>query len=851
MIRKITSPEVFFGFQLGSDRKIARWDRIVECFRLLERQSDKIKVLDMGPSTEGNPFLLVIISSPKNLANLEHLKEVNAKISDPRGLPEDEINELIDEGRAIICQSMSLHATELGGTQMAPELAYDLLTREDEEARRILENVVFLMVPCSNPDGQIMIADWYERWLGTEYEGCNLPWLYHKYVGHDNNRDAFQTNIVESKYLAAILLRDWIPQAYCDHHHMGSYGARLYVPPHCDPIHPHADPLFWRESAWYGAHMAYKLEEAGKIGVVSGAEFPGWENYGFHNSTRYHNIAGLLTESASAKLATPMYIHPNQLSFGIRGPLRRRTFPHYKPMATFPSPWPGGWWRLRDIVEQKKIASWAILDLAARHKETVLRNAYLKAKRQSERGAEGSPYAYVILRSQHDPLTAEKLVQKLLVQGIEIKIARHEFTIDGVTYPEGTCVIFLGQPKMGAIRSLLGRTFFPDDAWTRMDDGTPLPSIDTATDTMAEFMGVRVDPIQSKFEGDFEVVADYKRPAGKLISKSQIGYVFDGRLNDSFKAVNKLQAKGVKVQRVDEEVEVGGVIFPPGAFIAPSGCEEILKELAQEIGLDFHALEEELKAESHEVEQLRVGIYQRYWGGNIDEGWTRWLLEQFEFPYMTLMDDDIKKGGLKKRLDVIILPDDPTPFITGVGVEEWWKEHRPHRPLPVYPPEYRSGIGDEGVEALKRFVENGGTLVLFNRACNFALEKLGSRVRNVVADLEPKEFLCSGSTLNAKVDTTHPLGYGMPRDALIFHWDSPVFEILPSRFNERYEVVVSYTDRDILQSGRLVGEDKIVEKIAMLSVQHGDGRAVLIGFRTQHRGQTHGTFKLLFNTLIG
>lgn len=848
MIEKVTSPEEFFGFQLGSDREIARWDKMVEYFGLLEKQSDKIKVTDMGPSTEGNPFLLVIISSPKNLANLEHIREVNAKISDPRGLSDDEINALIEEGRAVICQTMGLHATELGGTQMAPELAYDLLNRSDEETRRILENVVFLLVPCSNPDGQIMITDWYDRWLGTEYEGCNLPWLYHKYVGHDNNRDAFQTNMIESQYLATILLRDWKPQAYCDHHHMGSYGARLYVPPHNDPIHPHADPLFWRESAWYGAHMAYKLEEAGKIGVVSGAEFPGWENYGNHNSTRYHNIAGLLTESASAKLATPMYIHPNQLNFGIRGPLRRRTFPHYKPMATFPSPWPGGWWSLRDIVEQKKIASWAILDLAARHKETVLRNAYLKAIRQSERGAKGNPYAYVIPRSQHDPLTAEKLVQKLLVQGIEINIAKKELVIDDVTYPEGTYVIFLGQPKMGAIRSLLGRTFFPDDAWTRMDDGTPMPSIDTATDTMAEYMGVRVDPIQSSFVGDFEVITDYNKPMGKLLGKSQIGYVFDGRLNDSFKAVNKLLGKGVKLQRVDEEVEVGGIIFPPGAFVAPAKCEETLKEVAQEIGLDFHALEEELEAEIHDVEQLRVGIYQRYWGGNMDEGWTRWILEQFEFPYKTLMDDDIKKGDLKKWLDVIILPDDQTPLITGDGVEDWSLARG--RPL-VFPPEYRSGIGDEGINALNKFIENGGTLVMFNQTCEFALEKLGLKVRNVVKGLEPKEFLCSGSTLKAKVDTTNALGYGMPKDALILHWESPVYEILPSMYNEKYEVIVSYPEHDILQSGRLIGEDKIAGKIAMLSIQCGDGRTVLIGFRPQHRGQTHGTYKTLFNTLIG
>lgn len=847
MIQKITPPEEFFGYQLGSDRKLARWDKIVEYYWLLDKESEKIKVTDMGPSTEGNPFLLAFISSPKNLENLEHIREVNAKLNDPRGLSDDEVNGLIEEGRAVICQTMSMHADELGATQMAPELVYDLLTRSDEETTRILENVVFLLVPCSNPDGEIMITDWYAKCLGTEYEGCRLPWLYLKYIGHDNNRDAFQTNMVESQYLASILLRDWKPQAYQDHHHMGSYGARIYVAPHCDPIHPNADPIHWREAAWYGAHIAYKLEEAGKIGAVSGAEFPGWENYGAHSSVRYHNITGLLTESAGAKLATPMYIHPNQLSFGIPGPMRRQTFPHYKPMATFPSPWPGGWWRLRDIVEYQKIASWAVLDIAARHKETVLRNTYLKAMRQSERGAEGNPYAYVIPLSQHDPLTAEKMIQKLLVQGIEIHVAKKEFAIDFVTYPAGTYVIFLGQPKMGVIKNLLGRTFFPEDAWTQMDDGTPIPSIDMDTDTMAEFMGVRVDPIPSKFKGDFEVITEYNKPMGQLLGKSQVGYVFDGRLNDSFKAVNKLLGKGIKIQRVDEELEVGGIIFPPGAYVAPAGSEETLQEVAQEIGIDFHAVEK-LEAKSHEVEQLRVGIYQRYWGGNADEGWTRWILEQFEFPYKTLMDEEIKKGDLKKRLDVIILPDDPIPLITGEGVEEWALSRG--RPL-EYPPEYRSGIGDEGINALKKFVEMGGTLVTFNQSCELALETLGLKLKNLVKGLEPSEFLCSGSTLNAKVDTTHALGYGMPKDALIVHWNSPVYQILPSISNDKYEVIASYPETDILQSGRLIGEDKIAGKTAMLSAQYGDGRAILIGFRPQHRGQTHGTYKLLFNTLIG
>ena len=369
----------FFGFELGSDREIARWDKIVEYYMVLEKESDKLKVINMGPSTMGNPFLVVIISSQENLSNLDRLQAINKKISNPRGVSEDEIKSMVVEGKAVICQYMSLHATEIGGAQMAPELTFDLITRTDEETQRILDNVVFFLIPSFNPDGQIMVTDWYNKTLGTEYEGAGLPWLYHKYVGHDNNRDGDFLNMIESVYAAKIMYRDWVPQAYIDHHHMGSSGARFYVPPYCDPIRPFADPLIWREMSWYGAHIAYKLEENGKAGILNAAQYPGWGHFGWHWITPFHNIAGMLTESASAKLATPLFIHPEQLQGGSR------QFPEYEAQSNFPNPWPGGWWRLRDIVEQKKIAAWALLDLAARNKETVLRNAYLKAKRQTER----------------------------------------------------------------------------------------------------------------------------------------------------------------------------------------------------------------------------------------------------------------------------------------------------------------------------------------------------------------------------------------------------------------------------------------------------------------------------------
>ncbi len=829
---KITPPEFFFGFQLGADRKIARWDKIVEYFYLLEKESPRIKVINMGPTTMGQPFLLVIISAPENLSRLDRIKEINQRISDPRQVGPEEIPLLISQGKAIVCQSMSLHADEIGGTQMAPELAYDLLSRNDAETRRILENVVFLLIPSFNPDGQIMVTDWYYRTLDTEYEGTPLPYLYHKYAGHDNNRDGDFLNLQESIYAARILYQEWKPQAYVDHHHMGSYGARFYVPPYCDPIRPYADPLLWRELAWFGGHIAYRLEEAGKTGVINDAIFPGWGHFGWHWITPFHNIVGMLTESASARLASPLFIQPDQLRAGSL------QFPAYEAQSNFPHPWEGGWWRLRDIVEQQKISAWAVLDLAARHRETLLYNSYLKAARQTERGAREKPRAFIIPAEQHDRLTAVKLVNTLLQSGIEIHRLASELQADGLIYPAGSFLISLAQPKRGLIMNLLGRTIYPDNYWTRSRDGSPQRPYDLATHTMAEFMGVRVDPLDNLPEARLELI---DRPI-KLNGKVQVGaagYKLDGRLNDSFTAVSLLLDNKIQVLRSDLKTDE----LNPGDFIVPQAPSAVLESIASRTGVDFWPLNSLPAEGTHRVRRLRVGLYQRYYTGNMEEGWTRLLLEKFELPYLTIKDEDIKSGRLSRKIDLLILPADSTAMIMGEGEET-------SRRRGNFPPEYRSGLGPAGLEKLKEFINRGGVLVCLGAAGNFAVEKFGLRLRNAVADIDSNEFFCPGSTLKASFDNLNPLAYGLPEKGLVLFFSSPAYEILPGNDSEKYRVVVRYAERELLQSGWLVGEKYLSKKAAMVEANYGHGQVILIGLRAQHRAQTHGTFKLLFNTFI-
>ena len=842
---QITPPEQFFGFQMGADRKLVRWDKAVEYYRLLEKQSGgRLKVVDMGPTEMGNPFLLVIITSPANHAKLEAIRQMNLKLADPRGVPEAEIRRIVAEGKVVICQTMSMHASEVGGVNMAPELTYDLVSRTDEETRRILDNVVYLEIPSFNPDGAIMIHDYYVKYLGTEYEGGPLPWLYNKYIGHDNNRDALTMNTKESQYVGRLMFVDWKPQAYVDHHHMGSYGARIFVPPYAEPIRPLADPQVWREMQWYGGHIAYKEEEAGLSGVMNTGQYSGWGHFGFHWITPFHNIAGMLTESASVRIATPLFIDASQLQGGARG------LETYKEQMNFPNPWPGGWWTLRGVVERQKVSAWATLDLAARNRETVLWNAYLKASRQTERGAKGKPAAYAMTARQHDPLTLNKLVNALLAQGIEVLQSPKGFSApDGMTYPPGSFYVTLAQPKMGLIRYLLGETHYMDNEHTRRQDGTPIRPYDMGQDVLAEFMGIRADPLDEAVKGDFVKVTAPIVKTGTVAPAAPVGYLVDGRLNDAFRAANMLWDKGVALRRVTSAADG----LRPGDWIVPAGAGAALAEVAKATGVDFAPLKAAATTGTHEAKRLRIGMYQRYRGGNMDEGWTRWLFEQWGFPFSQVYDAEIQKGNLNAKYDVFIFADDSTGMITGEpgGGRGEGRGGQSFASVPnTTPPEYRSGIGNEGVAAIRDFVQKGGTLVTLGGATDFAITRLGLPARNAVAGLDAKEFFCPGSTLRVRVDNTHPLGYGMPAEALVLFHYSPAFDVVATDVNDRNEIVVRYADRNVERSGWLNGERYIAGKTAMASMGLGQGRVVLIGFRTQNRAQTHGTYKFLFNALV-
>ena len=838
--QQIPSPKEFFGFKMGSDYKLARWDKIVEYFYLLDKRSPKIVVQELGKSTEGNPFLLAIISSAENLKNLDKYKSICRQLADPRGLSAREVDRLVREGKTVVAMTMSLHATEVGGTQLSPELAYELVTSPSSEVKTILDNVIFLLFPSFNPDGQIMVVDWYNKYLGTEYEDSSLPWLYHKYTGHDNNRDGYMLTQAESRLVSKVMYHEWFPQFFVDNHHMGSYGARYYIPPYYDPLHPNVDPLLWREHMLVGSHMAVRLEEEGKKGIETGAPYTAWWMASFHMITNYHNIAGMLTESASARIASPLYIHPDQLRPGRRGR------PEYKAQLSFPSPWEGGWWRLRDIMEQQKISSMALLDVAARFRDMFLRDAYLKAMRNIERGKSERPYAYIIPANQRDPLTVVKLIQTLMFAGVEVHQTEGNLQVNNSVYPPGSYVILLAQPLRAYVKSLLEQIYYPDNPWTReYPGGPPMRPYDMAAFTIAEHMGVKAIPINVPLVAILTKIKEAKMPEGRVIGTGRNGYLLGHQTNDCFIAINRLLKEGAQVYWLQKSLTDGGRSYPPGTIFIPDspGLKAKLEAIARQTHLTFYTAQQKVTGEAYQLRPLRLGMYQRYLGGSMDEGWTRWILEQFQFPFTSIHNQEMKEGNLRERYDVIILPDDRMQTIIGPTEDEDMQRRFPT------PPEYRGGIGNDGVKNLKEFVEQGGTLITLDSAGELPIKKFRLPLRDVLEGLSSQEFFCPGSTLYIKLDTSHPVAYGMGERALALFWNSPAFSINPTPWNERYQVVAHYTEENQLQSGWLIGGKRLSNKAAIIEAGYEKGRVILLGFRVQHRAQTHGTFKLLFNSI--
>ncbi len=837
-----TSPEQFLGHKVGADRKLADYGQIKAYFEKLDQESAKLKLFTIGESTLKRPMIMAVISAEENLARIDRYREIVRKLRDPRTLSPEEARRLAAEGKVILLITCSLHASEIAAAQMAMEFAHKLVTGDTPfDADGVLRDVIVLLVPSHNPDGNQMVVDWYRKYVGTKYEGGPMPWIYHHYAGHDNNRDWFMFNLPETRAVNQVLYHDWLPQIHIDEHQMGSTAARLFIPPFMDPPVPNVQPLLWRGVNLCGANMAYDLQKNGFSGVNHGRSFTGWWIGACDDTSWLHNVVGLLSEMASVRVATPIYIEPNEIPQS-----------YYEKRMEFPDPWPGGWWRLRDLVEYELTLSLSLVKTAALHKEDFLFNFYQMYKNSIEQVDKNQPYAFVIPAVQHDYPTALRMIDILIAGGVEIHEAKADFTAGGKVYPDGSFVVKMAQPYKPYAWALLERQKYPD--LRQYPGGPPVPPYDNAGWTLPLQMGVLCDQVDEPFQAELAMIE--KAPGAAAAAVPGEAYsVLDSRVNASYTAVFALLREKAEVFRSKEAVKGPGYELPPGSFLIKNNPAVLktLSALAEKSGLPVHGLAEIEALPKAALRNPRIGLYQS-WRSNMDEGWTRYVFDDLGIPFTTIHNDSFKaakgkKLDLRAGYDVIVFPDENADIIKTGKIDPTSEFARYF--TANWPPEYEGGIEKEGVEALNAFVESGGILITLNNACGLAFKEFQPPARNALEKVDRSKFFCPTSLLQIQVDNTSPLGYGMPRKAAAMFSDGLALStFVPPSGDWDRKVVATYAESDVLLSGWLLGEDMIARKAAVVDTSYKKGRIILIGFPCQNRAQTHGTYKFLLNGLL-
>ncbi len=839
----IQTPEAFAGFRIGSDSKLVGWERIVEYMRLVADQSPRVSFRELGKSTNGLPFIAVEITAPDTLANLDRYKALERRLYFQDGVPTDaERDEIFRDGKAVVLITCNIHATEIGASQMVLELVHRLATDQSPQVMKILENVIFVLVPSLNPDGQAMVTDWFMQHVGTPYEGTSTPWLYHPYVGHDNNRDMYMFTQVESQHTARLLWHDWFPAVWLDEHQMGNGGARIFVMPATDPINPNVDPLIYRWNGILGQSQAAALEAAGKEGIIYNSTYTNFWQGAMAWSGWWHNQVGLLTEVASVRIAAPVEQERARPGAGApaagggrgaggRGGDALLPAPRDVNSRTeYPRPWMGGRWTLRDIVDYELIVSMALLETVADRRETLLRHIYQINERTVTAGAIDGVRAILIpLEGQQDAREAVHLAERLRMGGVEISRAGASFDAGGRRYAAGTLVIPMTQVFARYAKDLLERQTYPEVR--RSPDSPPEPPYDVTAWSLGMLLGVDTVMLREPVPAAAAVTPvgdDLAAPAGR-VTGSGPRFVFDYRGPDTAIAINRLLADGADAVLLPGE---------PHARVAVTGVSSSrMQAIAAELALDVTAGPAARAETGTRIRAPRVAMYQPWGGGNMDEGWTRWVLEQYGFTLTSLHNAEMRAGRLGDSFDAVILADQSAGAIVTGGRGG------------AVPPEYRGGIGDEGLAALKAFVASGGTLVTLGAASDLAIEQWPIPVRNLKAGYSNDEHFAPGTIVNVQVDPADPLGYGVAATTFGFYRNSPFFSVAEGFASQQARVVARYPNADIVASGWLRGEELMAGRAAVVSVDLAPGRLVLFGLRPQHRAQTHATFPMLFNAL--
>jgi hypothetical protein len=779
------TPESVLGHKPGDDFYLATYEDALGYFRKLAASSNRIKLVNVGKTTRGRDWFIAFLSDPANLAQLDHYKDISRRLALSRGISDEQAHALARETKPIIHIDGGLHADEVANHQHTIQLGYDLVTADTAEVKAIRQNLIVELWFSINPDGQSAVAEWYRQNVGTPYEVSPMPELYQEYVGHDNNRDGYMLNMMESRVVTKATL-DTQPLVFYTQHQSAPFPGRIYLPPFADPISANIHPLMVRWLNLIGMTIAEYLDDHGLPGSMHQESFDVWYPGYLDNVGNFRHTISFFTETALYRYATPHFYTVDEFPTTRQG---------LGTEMLYSSPWKGGWWRLADACRYMYEADMAVLTLATKYREQMTYNKYRAARDTIERFQEDPPYCYRIPRQQHDAPTAALLMEKLMLQGIEVHQSSQPDEL----------VILMDQPFAGLVKELFEPQVYPTLSQRPYDvTGWTLPYQ----------MGVEAHAITTPLSAQFRDSLRLAKDSGDLAAP------FNSAANASFRAINQILAAKGKVSVTGDDFAVSD--------IDKGKLDAILRENHLRAGATKGGTE---------LKPLRIGLY-RPWTASIDEGWTRWILEQYQFPYTSLYNGDIHADHLRESYDTIVIPD--------MSERSILEGHRPG----TVPERYAGGLGDEGAQELRDFVNEGGTLVTFNNASLFAINQFKLPVTNVLAGATAAQFSCSGCLVRVHIeDAQNRLTAGLAPDTIVMFESGPAFD---TKADFKGAVLARYPrERSPLASGYLVGPDRLEGKAAAVDAEVGKGHVILLGFKPQWRGQSQAAYKFFFNAFYG
>jgi hypothetical protein len=836
------TPEKFFEFVPGSDRMLMTYEQLVDYLKILDGQSDRLSMIEIGKSPMGKPMYVACFSSPANLANLDALKEINRKLALDATLDEEATGKLVEEGKVFVLATLSMHSTEVAPSQSLPLVAYNWVTTRDPDILKAMENVVFMVVPCHNPDGMDMVVNYYNQNKETKYEGSSLPGVYHKYIGHDNNRDFIFLTQSDTKAISALTSTDWFPQVMVEKHQMGSGGARYFVPPNSDPIAENVDASLFIWTGIFGQEMISDMTKAGLKGVTQHSIF---DNYwpGSTETCIWKNVIAMLTEAAGCQVAKPIYIEPTELTGGEKG------LAEYKKSINMPEPWPGGWWRLGDIVKYEVVSMNTMLLTASENKKKILTLRNELCKKEVAKGRNEAPFYYILPKDQPDQSELVHLVRLMQEHGIDVFQLKTDISLGQTTYKTGDIVIPLAQPFRAFIKEVMEKQKYPERHFTQ--GGILMEPYDITTWSMPLHMGlisVEVDIRNTDLENnlakagkDFTLATQFtESPYTILLSTN----------NQSFKLAFTALQKGITVKRNPESFTLNGKTIPAGSFII-GAAGEILKEAVFPLIFTI----EIPNANWQMISFPRIALVET-WIDDLDAGWTRYIFDSYGIGYTVIRPGEFAKGNFAKKFDLFIFPDQNSSILKD-GKYKVQNEYR----INNYRPEYSKGIGIKGLDSLLSFFNKGGKIIAWGESTdlfdtNLALKSKSDTdefhlpFHDITAPPGLKGINCPGSLLRMDLVKGSSLTWGMGEMTGIFYRGKPVFRTSIPRFDMDRRVIGYFGEEELLMSGFLEGKKLLENKPVMVWMKKGKGQMVVMGFSPIFRASMPATYKLLFNSIL-